>query len=173
LFAVLGYNALVRRRNAVDNAFASVDAYLLMRYDLIPNLVETVKGYAAHEAATLEAVVRRRAEALAPGLSTDQRVQLDNRIGPDIGRLVALGEAYPALQASAQFQQLQRGLNEVEERLSAARRAFNAAVLDYNNGVEQFPLNLLAGPLGFRRRAFFEIAQAQRQPVPVAPPPRA
>lgn len=169
LFAVLAFNLLVRRRNAVDNAFAGVDAYLLMRYDLIPSLVETVKAYARHERETLGEIVELRARSLQAGASTDERVRLDNRISVDLQRLIALGEGYPALKASEQFGQLQRSLNEVEERVSAARRAFNAAVMDYNNGVDLFPLNLVAAAAGFRRRPFFEAPAEARPAVRVGP----
>lgn len=150
------FNILIRRRNAAENAFAGIDVYLTMRYDLIPNLVETVKGYARHERETLQAITEARAEALSGDLPSNRRVLLDNRIGEGMRRLFAVAEAYPDLKASENFQQLQRALNEVEERLSAARRAFNASVLDYNNAVDQFPTNLVAMAMGFRRRAFLD-----------------
>jgi LemA protein len=164
---ILVYNALVRRRNAADNAFAAVDTYLMMRYELIPNLVETVKGYAAHERATIERVVALRREALEAKLEPDARVRLDNRIAGDMRTLVALAEAYPDLKASEGFLQLQRSLNEVEERISAARRGFNASVLEYNNLVGLFPMNLVARALGFRTRAYFASPDEARAPVDV------
>lgn len=167
LAGVLVFNRLVRLRNAVDNAFAGVDAYLAMRYDLVPNLVATVKGYAQHESETLARVTEQRQQALAGNLGTDARVRLDNSIAHGMQRLMALGEAYPELKASENFQQLQRGLNEVEERISAARRAFNACVQELNNAVEMFPFNLVAGIAGFRRRAYFESAEQARAPVKV------
>lgn len=171
LAAILVYNALVRRRNAADNAFAAVDAYLMMRYELIPNLVETVRGYAAHEQATLERVVALRREALeGPARSTDERVRLDNRISGDMRTLVALAESYPDLKANQSFLQLQRSLNEVEERISAARRSFNATVLEYNNLAGLFPMNLVALALGFRTRAYFAAAEDARVGVDVAAP---
>jgi LemA protein len=163
LAIVLMFNTLVRRRNAVDNAFAGVDAYLTMRYDLIPNLVETVKGYAKHEGEVLARVTEQRAQAMSGALGTDARVRLDNSIAQGMQRLIALGEAYPDLQASHNFQQLQRSLNEVEERVSAARRAFNACVNDFNNAVELFPINLVARAMGLQRRAFFEAPEPARQ----------
>lgn len=156
LGTVLVFNTLVRRRNAAENAFAGIDVYLTMRYDLIPNLVETVKGYAQHERETLHTVMEMRALAMAGNLPSNGQVELDNRIRDGMSRLFALAEAYPELKASEQFQQLERALNEVEERLSAARRAFNAAVLDYNNAVDQFPTNLVAMAMDFRRRAFLQ-----------------
>ncbi len=161
------FNTLVRRRNAADNAFAAVDAYLTMRYDLIPNLVATVKAYAQHERETLALVVEQRQQALAGNLDVDARVRLDNSIAHGVQRLMALGEAYPELKASHNFQQLQRALNEVEERISAARRAFNACVLELNNAVDMFPINLVAGIAGFKRRAFFEAPEFARGAVRV------
>lgn len=156
------YNGLVRRRNAVDNAFGGVDAYLMMRYDLVPRLVETVKGYAAHEQATLAAVIEARRQATESRLSVDQRVRLDNRISGQMAALIATAEAYPELRASEHFRQLQRALNEVEERISASRRAYNAAVLDYNDAVDTFPGKLVAGWFGFARRSFFAAGSAER-----------
>jgi LemA protein len=163
LAMVLVFNTLIRRRNAAENAYAGIDVYLTMRYDLIPNLVETVKGYAQHERETLHAITAARAEAIAGDLPSNRRVLLDNRIGESMRRLFALAEAYPDLKASENFQQLQRALNEVEERLSAARRAFNASVLDYNNAIDQFPTNLVAMTMGFQRRAFLDAPDQVRQ----------
>ena len=165
------FNALVARRNAVGNAFAGVDAYLAMRYDLIPNLVATVKAYAAHERETIARVTELRGQALAGGLDIDQRVRLDNRIAQGMSSLIAVAEANPTLHASHQFLQLQRALNEVEERLSAARRSFNACVLEYNNTVECFPSNLVAALMKFRVHAFFEVAELVREPVAVSGSP--
>jgi LemA protein len=163
LSAVMIYNLLIRRRNRVDNAFAGVDAYLTMRYELIPNLVRTVQAYASHESQVFAQITDLRAQALQGDLGSDQRVRLANRIEPCMQGLFALAEGYPALRADAGFQQLQRSLNEIEERISAARRAFNASVLDYNNAVEAFPSNLVAGAMQFQRRAFFESADTARQ----------
>ena len=170
LALVLLYNTLVQRRNAIENAFGAVDAYLQMRYDLIPNLVEVVKGYAAHERETLEQVTRLRTEAASPKLDTDQRVRLDNRLREATLQLLARAEAYPDLKADGQFMHLQRSLNEVEERISASRRAFNAAVLDYNNAVETFPSNLVASGFGFTRRTFFATDTVARAAPAVALP---
>ena len=148
------YNGLVQRRNAVENARASLGANLQKRFDLIPNVVATVKGYMTHERDTLEALTRLRAEAHNDGASA----QL-------LGQVMARAEAYPELQASANFLHLQRTLNEIEEQISASRRAFNAAVADYNNAVETFPGSLMAAQFGFVRRDFFE-AEAQAHSAP-------
>jgi LemA protein len=165
--AALVFNLLIWRRNAAENAFAAIDVYLQMRYDLIPALVETVKGYARHERETLEALMALRAQAIGRQRDSDRSVCLNNEIGAAMRQVLALAEAYPELKAAEQFQKLMRSLNEVEERLSAARRAFNASVLDYNNSVEQFPTHLVAQALGFRRRAFLEAQGSARAPVPV------
>lgn len=170
--AVIGmYNLLVRRRNGVDNAFAGIDTQLMMRYDLIPNLVAVVKQYAQHEHETLRSVTELRAQAQRHDLGSNERVQLDNRIGQAMDGIFALAENYPSLKAAEGFQQLQRALNEVEERIAASRRAFNAAVTDYNNAVELFPLSLVAAASGFRSRALFVAAEQARSSVSVAGAP--
>ncbi|MBW3634930.1 MAG: LemA family protein, partial [Armatimonadetes bacterium] len=153
------YNGLVSRRNSVDNAFASLDANLQKRFDLIPNLVATVKGYATIERDLLEAVVQLRGEALRAN-SPAARLHSDGAIAPMMTQILALGESYPELKASANFGHLQRALTEIEEQISASRRAFNAAVNDYNTALERFPGNLFASPLGFARRDFYAAAEA-------------
>jgi LemA protein len=160
---ILMWNTLVRRRNAVANAFAGVDTMLQMRYDLIPNLVAVVKGYAQHEAQTLQAITEWRAQAMRGDLGTSERVHLDNQISQGMARIMATAENYPQLRASENFQQLQRALNEVEERISAARRAFNAAVNAYNNAIGVFPLSVVADMAGMRPHAYFEAAPDNRQ----------
>ncbi len=166
IFAVL-YNSLVNRRNQAQYAFASVDALLKKRYDLIPNLVAAVKQYMQHEAGTLTEITALRARATAGGLSGDEAVEVNNRITKALRGLMVQVENYPQLRASENFQHLQASLNEVEEQLSAGRRAFNAAVTDLNNAVEMFPTNIVAGMMGFRRRALFEIPEAERENVSV------
>lgn len=156
------YNGLVSRRNGVDNAFASLDANLQKRFDLLPNLVATVKGYATHERETLEAVLRLRSEALQSNRPA-ARLQSDGAITPMVGQILAVAESYPELKASASFLQLQRSLNEIEEQISASRRAFNAAVTAYNTALESFPGNLLASTFGFKRRDFFAAEDSSRQ----------
>lgn len=156
------YNSLIRRKNAADNAFASVDALLKKRYDLIPNLVATVKQYMTHEAGVLTDITNLRARALAGGVPADETVKLNQQLGQALRGIMVAVENYPQLRASENFQQLQQSLNEVEEQISAARRAFNAAVTDLNNAVEMFPTNLMAGMMGLRRRDLFEIPDAER-----------
>jgi len=164
LLAVFGmYNSLVGKKNQVENAFASIDAILKKRYDLIPNLVATVKQYMQHEAGVLQEVTELRAKAISGRVSSDEAVDLNNRLGKAIGGIMVAVENYPELKASDNFQQLQRTLNEVEEQLSAARRAFNSSVTDFNNAVEMFPTNIMAGMMNYKRRKLFEIPEAERQ----------
>jgi LemA protein len=166
LFFLL-YNSLINKKNQVENAFAGIDTLLKKRYDLIPNLVATVKQYMQHEAGVLTEVTELRSKALSGGLSSDEAVDLNNKIGRALGGIMVAVENYPDLKASENFQQLQRSLNEVEEQISAARRAFNAAVTDFNNAVEMFPTNLLASMMNYRRRQLFEIPEKERQNVNV------
>ena len=162
LVFIVIFNGLVAKRNRVENAFASIDVLLRKRYDLIPNLVATVKGYAAHERAVFEEITRLRAEALKERPRTDRAVELNNRISELLFGIMAVVEDYPELKASEGFLNLQRSLNEVEEQISAARRAYNAAVMDLNNAVQMFPSSVVAGMTGFGRRQFFEAAGAER-----------
>ena len=158
------YNGLVARRNGVENAFASLDAQLQKRYDLVPNLVETVKGYATHERGTLEAVTRLRNEAVGASSSDLGKHEAASAA---IRQIFALAENYPQLQANTNFLHLQRSLNEIEEQISAARRAFNASVTDYNNAVQTFPSSLVASSMGLQTRAWFEAEDNAQQPISV------
>ena len=151
---VLGYNRLVRLRNEVDTGWANIDVQLQRRADLIPNLVETVRGYAAHERGVFEEVTRARAalqQAGTPGAAADANEGLTAALG----RLFAVAEAYPDLKASENFLQLQDDLTDTEDKISAARRYYNATVMRLNTSVQSFPWLLFARPLGFREREFF------------------
>ena len=161
------YNILVSKRNQVDNAFASVDVHLKKRYDLIPNLVETVKGYASHEKEVFLRVTEARA-SMANATNVGEKSQANNLLESAVKSLFAVAENYPQLKASENFLHLQAALTEVEEQLSAARRAYNASVLEYNNAVEMFPTNIAASMTGHKRRQFFEISQDEKR-VPDAP----
>jgi len=161
------YNSLVGKKNTVENAFGSIDVMCKKRYDLIPNLVASVKQYAAHESGTLEKVTALRNQAAAGNLSPDETVQLNNQLTHALGKLMVTVEAYPDLKANESFIQLQRALNETEEQLSASRRAFNAAVTDFNNAVEMFPSNIMAGMMKYTRRQLFEAAETERKNVDV------
>jgi LemA protein len=167
LVFVLIYNGLVRRKNEVDNAFGGIDVQLKNRYDLIPNLVATVQRYSVHERELLEKVTQLRTKAIGGSLSNDQRVEVDNQISGALRSIMVSVENYPDLKASENFVNLQRTLNEVESQISAARRAYNAAVTDFNNGIETFPGNMMAGMMGLVRKQVFEIPTAERQVVNV------
>jgi LemA protein len=164
LLLVALYNRLVQQRNRVDNAWAQVEVQLKRRWDLIPNLVETVKGYAAHERETFEAVTQARARAQQAG-NPAEAAQAEGILGAALGRLFAVAEAYPELQADENFRQLQTELSETENRVAVSRQVYNDTVLTYNNTVQTFPGLVLAGPFGFTIREFFEVEEeAQRQP---------
>jgi LemA protein len=169
LFVALTYNGLVARRNRCESAFSTIDVMLKKRYGLIPNLVETVKGYAAHERETFEELARLRAEAAGGRLSSEQAVAANNRITALLGNVLAVVESYPQLKASANFMHLQRSLNEIEEQVAAARRAFNAAVMDLNNSVQMFPGSIIAGIFGVRPRSFLDAPPQERVAPDVAP----
>ena len=161
------YNSLVGKKNQVINVFATVDALLKKRYDLIPNLVATVQTYMQFERDVLTKVTELRARALS-GKATDQeKIEIDREISKVLRGIMVAVENYPDLKANASFLQLQATLNEVEEQISAARRAYNAAVTDYNNAVEMFPTNLMAQMMNYRRRPVFEIGTDEREPVDV------
>lgn len=161
------YNGLVGKKNNVENSFSTIDVMLKKRYDLIPNLVATVKNYAKHESGVLEKVTEMRARAMSGNLTQDEKVKLDNQISKAIGDIMVSVESYPELKANENFMHLQRTLNEMEEQISAARRTFNAAVVDYNNAVEMFPTNIVAGMMGYQRKAVFEASEQERQNVNV------
>ncbi|MEP7029757.1 MAG: LemA family protein [Pseudolabrys sp.] len=167
IWAISIYNGLVAMRQRTNQAFADIDVQLKQRHDLIPNLVETVKGYAAHERGTLEAVVQARQTAIAaPGV--EQKVAAENMLTGALGKLFALSEAYPDLKANANFQQLQSELSDIENKLAASRRFYNNAVQEYNTGVQQFPAALFAGIFGFAQRTFFDVGgdRAQLEQAP-------
>jgi LemA protein len=166
LLLVLLYNRLVRLRNRVDNSWAQVEVQLKRRWDLIPNLVETVKGYAAHERETFEAVTQARAraqQAQTPG----ETAQAEGILGAALGRLFAVAEAYPELQADENFRQLQGELAETENRVAVSRQVYNDSVLTFNNAVQTFPGVVVAGPFGFSVREFFEVEEAAQREAPV------
>ena len=169
LWIIMIYNGLVAMRQRVNQAFADVDVQLRQRHDLIPNLVETVKGYASHERGTLEAVVQARNAALtAQAGGIGAQVAAENVLSGALRQLFALSESYPDLKANTNFQQLQSELSDIENKLAAARRFFNNAVQEYNTGIQQFPAVLAAGPLGFRQMEFFDLG-AERDTVGQTP----
>ena len=168
LYGIVTYNGLVSLRQRVSQAFADIDVQLKQRHDLIPNLIETVKGYAAHERGTLDAVVQARNAALTAH-GPAQQAAAEGALSGALGRLLALSEAYPDLKANTSFQQLQSELTDVENKLAAARRFFNNAVSEYNASIQAFPAVLFAGSMGFGPREFFDLGETQRQTLDVAP----
>ncbi len=167
LWVIAVYNGLVSMRQRVNQAFADIDVQLRQRHDLIPNLVETVKGYAAHERGTLDEVVKARNAAVA-AQGTPQQAAAENALSGALRQLFALAEAYPDLKASANFQQLQAELSDIENKIAAARRFFNNAVQEYNTGMQKFPAALFAAALGFAPKEFFDLGD-ERKTVGEAP----
>ena len=168
LFGIWTYNSLVTLRTRVNQAFADIDVQLKQRHDLVPNLIETVRGYAAHERGTLEAVVQTRNAALRAQGPADQAAA-ESALSGALGRLFALGEAYPDLKASENFQHLQTELSDIEDKLAAARRFFNNGVAEYNAAIQHFPAVIFAGLMGFRPQVFFDIGETQRQALDAPP----
>jgi LemA protein len=161
LWVIAIYNGLVSMRQRVNQAFADVDVQLRQRHDLIPNLVETVKGYAAHERGTLEEVIKARNAAVA-AQSPEQKAAAENVLSGALRQLFALAEAYPDLKANANFQQLQAELTDIENKIAAARRFFNNAVQEYNTGMQRFPAALFASALGFAPKEYFDLGEERK-----------
>jgi LemA protein len=158
IWAIGVYNGLVSMRQRVNQAFADIDVQLRQRHDLIPNLVETVKGYAAHERGTLDDVVKARNAAVA-AQGPAQQAAAENQLTGALRQLFALAENYPDLKASANFQQLQAELSDLENKIAASRRFFNNAVQEYNTGIQRFPAALFASSFGFAPKNFFDLGE--------------
>ncbi len=156
------YNGLIRKKNEVANAFGGMDVQLKKRYDLIPNLISTVKQYMTHEKELLTKVTELRSKATNDNLSSDEKVAIDNEITHSVKGIMVAVENYPDLKANESFLNLQRTMNEVESQISAARRAYNAAVTDFNNGVQMFPSNIMAGIMNLKAKQVFEILETER-----------
>lgn len=167
LWMVVAYNRFIILKNRIEEAWADIDVQLKRRYDLIPNLVNTVKGYAAHEAGTLEKVTEMRAKAMnASGPA--EAAQAENMLTQALKSLFAVAENYPDLKANENFLELQRELSDTENKIQAARRFYNTNVRDYNTAIQTFPSNMMAGWFGFREREFFELEEEEaREPVEV------
>ena len=166
LWFISTYNKLVRLRNSVKDQWSQVDVQLKRRFDLIPNLVETVKGYAKHEKETLNSVVEARNSALN-AQTPDAEIKANNELSGALSKLLVLSESYPELKADANFRSLQESLEEVEEKISYARQFYNDTVLKYKNAIETFPTVLIAGMFGFKQEQFFAATEEEKQVVKV------
>ena len=166
LWLASSYNSMVRLRNMVRNSWAQIDVQLKRRFDLVPNLVETVKGYAAHEQEVLEKVTQARS-MVQSAQSIEQRQQAENQLTNTLRSLFAVAEAYPQLKANDNFRDLQQQLSELEEKIAFARQFFNDTTMKYNTTIQSFPTNLLAGMFGFQALPYFEVDDVQRQAVQV------
>ncbi|CAN7187436.1 LemA family protein [Neorhizobium sp. LjRoot104] len=167
LYVVMIYNGLVKARQMAEEAWSGIDVQLKRRADLIPNLIETVKGYAAHEKGTFEEVVKLRNQAQAvPAGDVAGRAQAEGLLGQALGKIIALAEAYPDLKANQNFSELQASLETIEGEIQMSRRYYNGAARDLNVKVESFPNNLVAGQFGFSKREYFEIENAADRAVP-------
>jgi LemA protein len=168
IFIIAIYNGLVSKRQQVNEAFSGIDVQLKLRRELVPNLVETVKGYAAHEKSTLDAVIAAR-NAAASAQGPAALGAAESALSGALGKMFALAEAYPDLKASTNFVQLQTELSLIEDKVAAARRFYNSAVGDYNTAIQQFPASVVAGSSGFSSREFFDVGEAERAQINVAP----
>ena len=168
VYLILLYNGLVAKRQQCNEAFAGVDVQLKQRQNLVPNLVETVKGYATHEQETLNNVIEARNAAMKASGPTDS-AQAENVLSASLGKLFALAESYPDLKANTNFLQLQKELSSIEDKIAAARRFYNSAVGDFNTAVEQFPASMLASGWGFSQRDFFDLGEEVRADLSVVP----
>lgn len=167
LWLIATYNGLIRLKNRVDEAWSDIDVQLKRRYDLIPNLVETVKGYATHERELFEKVTEARTRAMNAG-TTHDKAEAENMLSGTLKSLFAVSENYPDLKANTNFLELQRELSDTENKIQASRRFYNGNVMEYNTKIQVFPTNMFAGMLNFAKREFFEIDGAEREPVKVA-----
>jgi len=168
LFLIVTYNRLVSLRQTVNQSWSDITVQLKQRQDLVPNLVETVKGYAAHERGTLEAVTQAR-QAAVTAKGPEAQAQAENMLTGALRQLFAVSEAYPDLKANQNFLRLQSDLSDLENKIAASRRFFNNAVQEYNSSIQQFPAVVLAGPMGFTPRTFFDVDDSERAAVNTAP----
>ncbi|MEA5552172.1 LemA family protein [Anabaena cylindrica UHCC 0172] len=161
------YNGLVYKKNQVDNAFSSIDVLLQKRWDLIPNLIAVAQNYKEFEQTTLTEIARLRNQVISERVNQNTRIQLEDQISKALGNILVTVEAYPELKSNQNFLQLQYSITEVEEQISAARRFYNSAVTEYNNGVEMFPSNILASGMNYQRKVQFQATSQERQNVNV------
>ncbi len=168
LWVVIAYNGFVTLRNRAKEAWADIEVQLKRRYDLIPNLVSTVKGYATHESSAFENVTKARSAAMSAQGPTQAHAQAENMLTGALKSIFALSEAYPDLKANTNFLELQRELSDTENKIQAARRFYNTNVRDLNTSIEKFPGNMIAGPFGFTKMEFFDVADNDAAQNPVA-----
>jgi len=166
IFIVMMYNSLIARKNMVENMFGSIDALLKKRVDMIPNLIASVKEYMKHERELLTKITEIRSQILQTE-DEDKKIELENKLSGYLKSLMVNVENYPQLKANENVMHLQMTLAEIEEQISAARRAYNQAVTDYNNAIEMIPTNILAKFMGYKRKAFFEISESERKNINV------
>ncbi len=159
------YNGLINKKNQVENTFSSIDVYLKNRFDLIPNLVSVAKEAASRETSFIEKAISLRNQASNPDLSMEDKVHLDNEASQIFTRFFALSESYPQMTSIGLFKEIQSNLAEIEDRISAARRAFNSAVTQYNNGLEMFPSSIFAGIMGLQHKEWFEATEGEKQSI--------
>ena len=165
LYAIMIYNSLVRGRNQTTEAWSDIETHLKRRYDLIPNLVETVKGYAKHESSTLEKVILARNAAMSKSGGAENHAEAENALTQTLKSIFALSESYPDLKANQNFVELQREITDTEDKIQASRRFYNSMVLSFNNRTEIFPSNMIAGMFNFRKFAFFELDESEKAAV--------
>lgn len=161
-YAIFAYNNIIKLQNNRDNAFSDIDVQLKQRFDLLPNLIETVKGYMAHEKGVLETVTKARTEFMNAG-SVSDKIGAENMLSGALKSLFAVSENYPDLKANTNFMHLQSEMADIENKIAAARRFFNNATKEYNNGIEVFPANMIAGSFGFKQEKMFEVINAQEK----------
>lgn len=166
LFTISTYNSLVVKRNRAKNSWAQIDVQLKKRFDLVPNLVETVKGYAKHEAGTLEAIIKARNQYISAN-TPEEMMKANTEMTGALSRLFALAESYPDLKANTNYMELQNELSELEEKIAYARQFYNDTVLMYNNAIQVVPANIIASLFGFREEPYFKADEAERQNVKV------
>ena len=167
LWLILAYNRLITLKNRAKEAWSDIEVQLKRRYDLIPNLVQTVKGYAKHEQSAFENVTKARAEALKGGGTAHEQAVKENMLTGALKSIFAIAEAYPELKANTNFLELQRELSDTENKIQASRRFYNTTVMDLNTAIQTFPTNLMAKPFSFKEEAFFDAPEAEEQPVKV------
>ena len=168
LWAIISYNGFIKAKLAVDNSYSQINIQCKKRFDLVPNLVETVKGYANYEKTALEDVIKARSGYLSAGTNTAQALQADGALNGALSKLFALSESYPELKANAGFRDLQKSLENIEQKIVYARQFHNDSVLKLNNKVEMFPSRLIADLFKFRQEPFFEAAEAERENIKVS-----